>query len=241
MPGAEGPAGPAGPAGPIGPTGPAGTVNQDGFDHISNLDYIQMDTTNTVVPTQTGRIAWNDADGTLDLKLKDGVTLQIGQETVAMVANYTGSPIAEGAAVYVSGAQGQRLKVALADASAEATSSTTLGVVTQSGGIPNASSGYITTQGLVRGLSLPTSIWEEGDIVWLSTTAGQWTPNRPEAPDHGVQIGYVVKTSNGSSGEIYVHPQNGYELSELHTVKITNPQPGDVLTYNGTIWVNSQP
>lgn len=260
MPGVEGATGPKGDTGDTGPQGPSGVVavsapitnsgtstnanigiDQDGFSHISNLDYLQFDTTNTVAPTQTGRLAWNEAEGTLDLKLKDGVTLQIGQETVAMVGNFTGTLIPEGAAVYVVGAQGQRLKVALADASSETTSSTTLGVVTQTGGIPHGSVGYITTQGLVRGLNLPTATWTEGDIIWLSTTAGQWTAVRPEAPDHGVQIGYIVKTSNGNSGEIYVHPQNGYELSELHSVKITNPQPGDVLTFNGTVWVNSQP
>lgn len=241
----QGPSGVVAVASPITNTGTSTSANigidQSGFDHIGNLDYVQFDTTNTTVPTTTGRVAWNEAEGTLDLKLKDGVTLQIGQETVAMVANYTNALIPEGAAVYVVGAQGQRLKVALADASAESTSAATLGIVTQTGGIPHGTSGYITTQGLVRQLNIPTASFEEGGIIWLSTTPGQWTSTRPDAPDHGVQIGYVVKTSNGNAGEIYVHPQNGYELDELHSVNITNPQPGDVLTFNGTIWTNQQP
>ena len=35
-------------------------------------------------------------------------------------------------------------------------------------------------------------------------------------------------------------PINGKELNGL-LVCITNPQEGDVLTYNGTMWVNAQP
>lgn len=216
-------------------------IDQSGFDHIGNLDYAQFDTTNTVAPTTTGRMAWNIADGTLDLKLNDGVTLQVGQETVLMCSNYTGSPIPEGAAVHVSGAQGQRLKVALASASSEGASANTLGIVTQTGGIAHGSSGYVTLQGLVRGLHLPTANFAEGNILWLGTVAGTWSATRPVAPNHGVQIGYVVSPSNGNSGIIYAHVQNGYELDELHNVLITDPQPGDVLKFDGTVWRNQQP
>lgn len=228
--------------------GTAGTYKQvttdtkgrvvSGTNTINNL---QFDTTNAVAPTVTGNMAWNQADGTLDLKLNDGVTLQVGQENVVMAANHTGTAIPEGAAVHVSGAQGGRLKVALASASSESASANTLGVVTQSGGIPQGGSGYVTIQGLVRGLNLPTASYTEGAILWLGTTPGTWSTTRPTAPNHGVEIGYVVNPSNGTNGIIYVHVQNGYELTELHNVLITNPQPGDVLTFNGTVWVNAQP
>lgn len=227
--------------GPEGPAGSPGTVNQDGFDHISNLDYAQFDTTNTVAPTTPGRMAWNIADGTMDIKLNDGVTLQVGQESNAMCANYTGAPIPEGAAVHIAGAQGNRLKVALASASSESLSANTLGIVTQTGGIAHGSSGYVTTQGMVRQLNLPTASFAEGDILWLGTTPGTWSRTRPEAPAHGVQVGYVVKASNGTSGEIYVHVQNGYELNELHSVNITDPQEGDILKFRSGVWVNEQP
>jgi len=52
------------------------------------LGNIEFDITPTNAPTGVGSMAWNDAAGTLDLKLKGGaVTLQIGQETVARVVN----------------------------------------------------------------------------------------------------------------------------------------------------------
>lgn len=207
----------------------------------TTIPYAQFDITNTTAPTQTGRMAWNQADGALDLKLNDGVTLQVGQEFVLNCANYTGTLIPEGAAVHVSGAQGGRLKVALASATSEGLSANTLGVVTTTGGIAQGQSGYVTVNGLVRGLTLPTANFAEGDILWLGTNGGTWSRNRPAAPAHGVQIGYVVAPSNGNNGVIYVNVQNGYELNELHDVNITNPQLGDVLKFNGTIWTNQQP
>ncbi len=216
-----------------------GGIDQDGFQHISNLDYAQFDTTNTTPPTVEGRMAWNGDDGTMDLKLQNGVTLQIGQEFIAKVANYTGTLIPEGAAVRISGAQGQRLKVALAAATDDTNSATTIGIVTHSGGIAHGSSGYVTILGLVRELN--TSAFDEGDVLWLSATPGQWSATKPVAPTHAVQIGYVVNSGNGNSGSIYVHVQNGYEIDELHNVKVLNPQDGQVLKYQAStgLWVNS--
>lgn len=241
------PQGPTGPSGVISVVGPAtnsGTniaavigVNQDGFDHISNLDYAQFDTTNTVTPTTAGRLAWNNTDGTLDLRLKDGnVTLQMGQELVARALNDTGSAIAEGRVVRISGASGQRLTVTLANNSGgDVNSATTFGVVTQTGGIGANQQGYVTLFGLVRELN--TSAFQEGDILWLGTN-GTFSATKPVAPLHGVQVGYVVVAAN--NGTIYVHVQNGYELDELHNVLITNPQDGQVLKYQAStgLWIN---
>jgi hypothetical protein len=68
------------------------------------------------------------------------------------------------------------------------------------------------------------------------------TPTKPYAPAHLVYIG-VVEKSNAGAGQILVRPQNGYELDEIHDVDLitTPPSTGDVLTYNGTLWVNQAP
>lgn len=204
-----------------------------GTDTFASLQF------NTATPGSAnvaGKLAWNDTDGTLDLRLKDGsVTLQLGQEFVARVYNDTAATLGEGRVVRVSGASGQRMTVALANPSNDANSSTTLGVVTQSGGIGVNQSGYVTLSGLVRGIN--TADFEEGDVLWLAAN-GTFTSTKPVAPTHLVQVGYVVIASN--NGSIYVHVQNGYELDELHNVKITNPQNNDVLKYNSSlgIWVN---
>ena len=63
--------------------------------------------------------------------------------------------------------------------------------------------------------------------------------NKPVAPDNLVFIG-VVTRANTNNGEIFVRPQNGFELSELHDVYITSIATGQVLKRNSSgLWVNS--
>jgi hypothetical protein len=203
-------------------------------------------------PTGTAGVAvmrWNDTDGTLDLGLKGGnVTLQVGQEQVVRVVNKTATNVnlleANYQAVRVTGAQGQRLKVDLAQATNDTLSAETIGLVTET--INNNQEGFVTTSGLVRGInttgSLQGETWADGNILYLSpTTAGRITNIKPTAPNHLVIIGYVVH-AHITQGSIFVKVDNGYELEELHNVTSTNyttPIDTDsVLTYDVTnsIW-----
>ena len=214
-----------------------GGIDQDAFHHISNLDYAQFDTTYTGGSTLPGMLAWNDTDGTLEFKLKGGeVTLQIGQEQNVRVRNSTNADMTDGQVVYSNGSTGAFNTVALASANAEAASSVTLGVVTEP--IAKNAEGFVTTFGLVRNLN--TSALTEGQIVWLGTTPGTLTTTKPIAPVHAVQIGLCIR-SHPNLGVIFVKVQNGYELDELHNVKITNPQDGQVLKYQSStgLWINS--
>jgi len=201
-------------------------------------------------PTGTAGVAvmrWNDSDGTLDLGLKGGnVTLQVGQEQVIRVVNKTATNInlleANYQAVRVTGAQGQRLKVDLAQATNDALSAETIGLVTET--INNNQEGFITTSGLVRGInttgSLQSETWADGDIVYLSpTTAGNITNVKPTAPNHLIVIGYVV-SAHITQGSIFVKVDNGYELDELHNVLITTPLNNQALVYetSTTLWKN---
>lgn len=184
------------------------------------------------------RLNWNNNDGTLDLGLKGGnVNLQIGQELLQRIYNNTGSTLIDGQVVVVDGSQGQRLTVSLALADSDLNSATILGMVTEP--IPNNSEGFVTVYGLVNNVN--TSGIADGTILWLSpTTPGAYTATKPVAPDHLVMIGYVVKGNSTGGGSIYVHVQNGYELSELHDVLIVNPTNGQVLTYDAAldVWTN---
>ena len=181
-------------------------------------------------PTGTAGVAvmrWNDTDGTVDLGLKGGnVTLQLGQEQL----------------VRVTGAQGQRLKVDLAQATNDVLSAETIGLVTET--INNNQEGFITTSGLVRNInttgSLQSETWADGDVVYLSaTTAGRITNIKPSAPNHLVIIGYVV-SAHATQGSIFVKVDNGYELDELHNVAISTPLNNQSLVYETatTLWKN---
>lgn len=236
--------GPAGPPGVVAATLPATYdaptqavgVDQDAFTHISNLNYAQFDTSNTVSPATPGRMAWNDTDGTLDLYLKDGdVTLQVGQEYVLRAVNKSGTALVNGAAVYVSGAQGQRVKVGLATSTGETASQNTIGIVTSLGGIANNAEGYITLRGLVRGID--TKDWLPGDELWLASTPGTYTNIEPLAPQHNIRMGWVIK--DGPNGSILVDVLALSNISELNDVLITSAVSGNFLKYNGSLWVNS--
>lgn len=181
-----------------------------------------------------GMLSWDDGDGTLNLGLKGGnVGLSIGQSNIALCYNALASTLNEGQVVYVSGAQGQRPLLGLAVASGEFTSSKTFGVVIES--IPNGSEGFVGTFGLFRNLN--TSSFESGSGLWLSaTTPGAMTMARPQAPNHGVFIGYCVR-KHASAGEIFINIQNGYEIEELHNVLIQSVASGDVLQYDSSLGV----
>lgn len=209
-------------------------------------DYVQFNTAATET-SAVGKLKWNDTDGTLDLGLKGGnVTLQLGQEQVARVVNKT-SPLidlleANYQVVKIVGATGQRLSVALAQADSDLDSATTLGVVTET--INRNQEGFVTTGGQVKEInttgSLQGETWNDGDVLYLSpTTAGRLTKVKPVAPQHMVIVGYV-EYAHSQHGKIFVKVDNGYELDELHNVKISAATSGDVLTYNSStqVWEN---
>jgi len=198
------------------------------------------------------RLVWNNTDGTLDLGLKGGnVTLQIGQEQVVRVVNKTGANLLESEykAVRIrrvdeGGAQGQRLAIVLAQANNDDNSVDTLGLVTEN--INVNEEGFITNSGLVRGINttgtLQGETWVDGDPLYLSpTTPGSITKVKPQAPQHTVTIGYVVY-AHVNNGKIFVKVDNGYEIDELHNVRINTGSltSGDLLVYSSSVWVNTK-
>lgn len=200
--------------------------------------YFQSDLT----PTYTGgvgRLIWNDTDGTLDLGLKGGnVTLHIGQNQYARVVNGTGGDVTKAAyrAVKVTGAQGQRLQINLAQANNDANSTDTLGLIAED--ISNNQTGFICTSGQITGLnttgSLQGETWNDGDILYLSpTTPGAITNVKPNAPDHSVIVGFVVY-AHANNGKIFIKVDNGYESSELHDIYTPTKNNND-----GIFWVAS--
>lgn len=236
--GAQGPQGEQGNPGVVSATDPIIYDSNTQNISLGNPDYITFDITPETVPTQHGSIFWDFGEGTPAAILNDDVTLSIGQENVALCYNGTGSTITNGSVVYISGAQGQRPSITLADADTELASSKTFGMATQD--IADGTEGFVTTFGIVNGID--TSSFTDGQALWLSQTAGQVTATRPLAPAHTVFVGYCLK-SNIASGRIFINPQNGYELDELHDVLITSPAAGELVVRNSsnTVWENKTP
>jgi hypothetical protein len=162
---------------------------------------------------------------------------------LAYVTNSDTVTLTKGQAVYVSGAQGNRVTVERAINTGDSTSAQTIGIV-YSTSIAVNEKGIIITQGELDGLSLfPTATWNDGDPIYLDSTAGGLTKTKPYAPNHLVYLGYVITANNGAAGRMYVKIQNGYELEELHDVDLITSAPvdGDVLAFVGSptnLWKN---
>lgn len=224
--------------------------------YVNNVigDAFVFDTANPETILPVGGLTWNIDEGTLDLKLNESVTLQVGQEEVLKVVNKTGNTLNEAdfravriRSVSEGGAQGQRLAVLLAQGNNDANSATTIGLVTET--ILNNESGFITISGKVNGINttgaksyLGAETWVDGDILYLSPTQpGYLTNVKPQAPQHTIIVGWVVY-AHANQGKIFVKVDNGYEIDELHNIRVTTPTAGDLLVYNGVdfVWENKK-
>jgi len=159
---------------------------------------------------------------------------------LAYVTNDDSVTITKGQPVYAFSGQGDRLTVKRAYNTTDATSAQTVGFVLSTSIAANQK-GLIIVNGLLDGLNiLPTSTWSDGDPVYLGATAGTITKVKPSAPNHLVYLGFVTTASNGSAGRMYVRVQNGYELDEIHDVKIATPLNNQGIFYNNsnTLWEN---
>ena len=153
----------------------------------------------------------------------------------AYVTNAEAVTITKGQVVYIFGASGDRASVKLAKNTSDTFSSKTLGIVRED--IAAGQAGWITTQGQVSGINLGG--YTPGDILWLDSIPGGFTTTKPQAPYHAVFLG-VVERANVGNGLIYVKPQNGVELDELHDVRITSLANNEIIRYNSALgyWEN---
>jgi nitrogen fixation protein len=223
------------------------TTNVDLGEFELKAGQIELDTT----PTGTTGVAvtrWNDTIGSSETTLKGGsVVLKNGVDLVARVVNKVTPNTTLTKAAYqvvrISGAQGQRLAVNLAQANNDNNSADTLGIVTET--IATNQEGFIITVGQLEGInttgSLQGETWADGDVLYLSpTTAGKITNIKPTgATGHIVILGYV-EYSHAVNGKIYVKIMNGWELDELHNVFISTPLNNQCLVYETStnLWKN---
>lgn len=202
---------------------------------LNNVDAVYFNTSSTAA-IAPGALLWDNGEGTLQLGLVGGnIDLNLGEDLYQYVYNAESVSLIKGNVVYVSGSQGQRIAVKLASATSEGLSAETLGFVAET--IPAGGEGWVMTEGSLRGID--TSGFTGGEMVFLNTVPGDYTNNRPIAPVHGVRLGYAQKIGT-SDGIIYVKIDNGYELDELHDVKVASDTTGDLLIRSASVWINSK-
>ncbi len=216
-------------------TGATNNVDLGGYGLNTDFVAFSLNPFNSPAP---GQIAYDGSTGSLTYMLNNSnVESNIGQTLHAYVHNAEGSTIYKGDAVYLYQATGNKASVKLAKNTSDQYSAKTLGLCAED--IGAGQNGMVICQGQIKGVD--TSLFSEGDTLYLANTFGDLTNVKPYAPEHLVYIGVVEKAN--ANGEIYVRPQNGYELAEIHDVDLitTPPLPGDVLTYDGSLWIAQAP
>jgi hypothetical protein len=225
-----------------------GTFSITGFTNpFTGGDYVQFNTgaTETIA---AGKLYWNDVQGTINIGLKGGQTnVKSGVDLVVRVVNKVtpNTTLTKAAyqAVRISGAQAQRLAVELAQANNDNNSADTIGLVCET--IATNQEGYIMTVGQLENVNTTGSLqgesWSDGDVLYLSpTTAGRLTNIRPSAPNKVVIIGFV-EYAHSQNGKIYVRIDAGLSVNDLDDVNTNSVVNGQVLTYEGGLWVNKTP
>ncbi len=197
-------------------------------------------------PTGTepvGFLFWNEVDGTIDIRLKNNVTLQTGQE-LHFYGKADGN-ILNGELCQFAGVEGDHIKIKkVVPAEIIAKPSYLVGVATQN--ITNGTFGYVTWFGKVNGVYTNTPLnnddadWVAGDMLYFNNTTGQLTKTAPTAPERRIEVAAVVKIQTGSSesGVIIIRPTFSSKLADLEDVDGSNPDTtGDLVTWNNTTGV----
>jgi collagen type VII alpha len=203
--GATGPTGATG-VGTAGATGPTGATGATGSGAGGSFTF-----TATASPAYAaGKLVWNsDTDNLTFFNSDSNVALDIGQEQWTRVINKTGSSIANGKAVYVSGYDATSGLPTIALAQANALSTTIVaGITTEA--IANNGIGFITTLGVVHGMD--TSGLTSGAGAYLSaTTPGALTATAPTGANYRFRVGITGKV-DATTGTLGV--QLGLALTE---------------------------
>jgi hypothetical protein len=165
--------------------------------------------------------------------LQDIPAYQDADTLIIEVVNDDTVALPKGTVVYISGASGSKPLVKRAGAASETESAKTIGLMRNDTGI--GAQGVVVLQGSIDAIDMRN--YPAGSELWLSVTPGAFTLNKPQSPNHLVQVGFSIRPDQ--NGVLEVRIDNGYEIDELHDVLIDNPTANQVLKWNGSnLWTN---
>ncbi len=177
---------------------------------------------------------WDETNKTMTIRVSTESTLQVGQENWIRCVNKSGATIADGKAVYLSGAQGNRPTIELAIANTNM-SSRVIGLATET--ISDNEEGMVTVMGIVNGVD--TRAYSDGAVLYLSpTVSGDLTTTIPDDPNYVIRIGQAMNTT--VKGSIFVHPDVGFSIDQLYSVSLNQVTSGQILVVDNTgLWKNT--
>lgn len=181
-------------------------------------------------PTSVKGAMWYGSEDNLPvINLDNGVTGALLDDVITPAINKTGSVIPNGTVCYVSGSQGNRTVVSLAQA--VLTPETQIAIVVATHNVAVDAVGYFVNRGLVNQLN--TSAYTEGQTLWVSTTAGQLTGTAPAKPYSQIAVGVVTRV-HATIGQIRVFPFPIPRIGQLTDVNTTGIATGQSLRLNSS-------
>jgi hypothetical protein len=193
------------------------------------------------MPSYSEGLVWYDSTQHSLAFYNDGVTspVYIGEDIQVKVINNTGSTIANGIAVYVTGTASGQIYPNIAPAKADVSvTSAVIGLT--NGSIASGAIGYVTSQGVITNVN--TGILAPGTVLYLSPySAGQLQATVPPT-GVAVQVG-TVTYQNSSTGQIYVKQTTPLAVSAstiTGTVAVANGGTGIATTpANGALLIGN--
>ena len=225
------------------------------FDKVNNTDVSTSDTANTIVKRSGNdintkainfssnidipkKISWNDAEGTFNMEMFDGVVLQVGQENHLYGYVDAGVTVSNGQVVYLSGVAFDSLLFKPTNVSAPGFSPfLVMGFCTTPGTSNPGDRIYVTVMGKVHGIN--TGAYPIGTVLYVDpTVVGGFTGTKPIDPYPGVKVGAIIKS--GVEGIVICSVYHGLYITELHDVDVNSPSGNQLIGYNSATqrWEN---
>jgi len=206
----------------------SGNILFDSSGTISGLDTIDFWNTNGDPDHLEGRMYYDSTEKAVTY-MNDAVDVrvQLGQEMMVRVRNNSGSTIFDGQPVKITGSQGNRPTIELAEAHIHNTIDNgpefneIIGLATHD--IPDNTDGFVTSFGLVSGQN--TSDYAEGALLYVDASPGFLTDTIPTPPRDKISIG-IVMNSHANQGKIFVNPKRSIHFTDI-TGLATDTVPSD--------------
>jgi hypothetical protein len=184
----------------------------------------------------TGKLSWNQPNGTVNVGLYNDVNIGVGEDVIYYV-KATGA-ITKGDVIQYAGFQGDHaLAKRAVQSEVNANPKLIMGIAKQN--IANGEFGYVAHFGKLE--DVDTKSQAVNSFVWFDSagsTAGNWTTTQPTAPNAKILLAVIIKaesSSNANNGVILVRPTIEPKISELQDVNLSSLTNGDVLIYDETL------
>jgi hypothetical protein len=183
----------------------------------------------------TGKLSWNQPNGTVNVGLYNDVNIGVGEDVIYYVK--ASGAITKGDVIQYAGYQGDHaLAKRAVQSEINANPKLIMGIAKQN--IANGDFGYVAHFGKLEGVD--TKGFGVDSFVWFDSagsTAGNWTTIQPTAPNAKILLAVIIKaesSAEANNGVLLVRPTIEPSVKELQDVLITSIANEQVLRWNAT-------